>query len=143
MRRYLFLFTILTAGPLLPESGVLAGNLTTPLQPFSQTTPTVPAYPAVPTPTRPTLPALPITPTTVTSPNDFGPAVPVRGMDMANVAHIFGAPLEKIAPVPSPGTKLHPPITRWVYPDYVVYFEYNNVIHTVLKADPFGNARNT
>lgn len=68
-----------------------------------------------------------------------GPSLPVRGMSMANVEHIFGAPLQKLPAVPEPGTKLHPPITRWIYPTYVVYFEYNYVVHTVLKAHPFKN----
>lgn len=68
-----------------------------------------------------------------------GPNLPVRGMSMANVEHIFGAPLQKLPAVPDPGTKLHPPITRWIYPTYVVYFEYNYVVHTVLKAHPFKN----
>jgi hypothetical protein len=68
-----------------------------------------------------------------------GPSMPTRGMSMENVEHIFGAPQEKLPAVPDPGTKLHPPITRWVYPNYVVYFEYNYVIHTVLKDHPFNN----
>lgn len=68
-----------------------------------------------------------------------GPNLPVHGMSMANVEHIFGAPLQKLPAVPEPGTKLHPPITRWIYPTYVVYFEYNYVVHTVLKAHPFKN----
>jgi hypothetical protein len=68
-----------------------------------------------------------------------GPAMPTRGMSMENVEHIFGAPQEKLPAVPDPGTKLHPPITRWIYPNYVVYFEYNYVIHTVLKDHPFNN----
>ena len=68
-----------------------------------------------------------------------GPSLPTRGMSMANVEHIFGAPLQKLPAVPDPGTKLHPPITRWIYANYVVYFEYNYVVHTVLKAHPFKN----
>ncbi len=59
--------------------------------------------------------------------------VPVRGMDMANVEHIFGTPLQKQDPVGKP------PITRWVYADYVVYFEYNMVLHTVMKSAPFAS----
>ncbi|HVA55802.1 MAG TPA: hypothetical protein VNI53_08440 [Gammaproteobacteria bacterium] len=79
------------------------------------------------------------TPTTASMPvqPNNGPSLPIRGMNMENVEHIFGAPQEKLAAVPDPGSKLHPPITRWVYPNYVVYFEYNVVIHTVLKAHPF------
>jgi hypothetical protein len=65
------------------------------------------------------------------------PALPTRGMDMANVEHIYGAPLEKLAPVPVKGTRMHPPITRWIYPTFVVYFEYNQVVHAVTKAHPF------
>jgi hypothetical protein len=68
------------------------------------------------------------------------PSIPTRGMSMANVEHIFGSPQEKLPEVPDPGTKLHPPITRWVYPGYVVYFEYNYVVHTVLKAHPFADS---
>lgn len=60
--------------------------------------------------------------------------VPVRGMDMANVRHIFGAPLEKQAAVGKP------PITRWVYADYVVYFEYDKVLHTVMKTGLFADS---
>ncbi|MFI4920436.1 MAG: hypothetical protein ACHQAZ_02210 [Gammaproteobacteria bacterium] len=61
--------------------------------------------------------------------------MPVRGMDMANVEHIFGTPLEK---QPAVGK---PPITRWDYSDYVVYFEYNKVLHTVMKSGPFADSQ--
>lgn len=88
-----------------------------------------------------------ITPATVpasvpaqTISEETGPSMPVRGMNMANVEHIFGAPLQKLPAVPAVGNKLHPPITRWVYPHYVVYFEYNDVIHSVLKAHPFAGS---
>lgn len=84
--------------------------------------------------------AAPIASTAATPASEMsGPNLPVRGMSMANVEHIFGAPLQKLPAVPDPGTKLHPPITRWIYPSYVVYFEYNYVVHTVLKAHPFTN----
>lgn len=69
-------------------------------------------------------------------------SLPTRGMDMANVEHIYGEPLEKLAPVPSKGTPHHPPITRWVYPSFVVYFEYNHVVHAVMKAHPFQDSGN-
>ena len=67
----------------------------------------------------------------VATPSSGTPQIPVRGMDMANVEHIFGTPLEKQDAVGKP------PITRWVYSDYIVYFEYNKVLHTVMKAAPF------
>ncbi|MGH8372171.1 MAG: hypothetical protein ACRETO_05510 [Gammaproteobacteria bacterium] len=76
-------------------------------------------------------------PATSSDSDSSGMALPSRGMDMANVEHIYGAPLEKLAPVPVKGTRTHPPITRWVYPTFVVYFEYNHVVHAVTKAHPF------
>jgi hypothetical protein len=54
--------------------------------------------------------------------------MPQRGMDMANVEHIFGTPIQKYDAVGKP------PITRWDYANYVVYFEYNMVLHTVMKS---------
>jgi len=51
--------------------------------------------------------------------------LPRRGTSMAQVEARFGAPAERFAPVGQP------PITRWVYPAFVVYFEYQHVIHAV------------
>jgi hypothetical protein len=51
---------------------------------------------------------------------------PTRGMTMEQVASKFGAPASK---VPAVGK---PPISRWEYPGYVVYFEGNHVIHSVV-----------
>ena len=53
--------------------------------------------------------------------------LPARGMSKATVASLFGEPREKIAPVGEP------PISRWVYDDYVVYFERDLVLHTVAR----------
>jgi len=64
---------------------------------------------------------------------NYSGKLPARGMNMENVEHIFGTPLEKYEPVGKP------PITRWDYSDYVVYFEYNLVLHTVLKSAPFAS----
>ena len=52
--------------------------------------------------------------------------VPTRGMDMANVRNTFGAPLEEHAAVGDP------PITRWDYDGYSVFFEYDKVLHSVV-----------
>ena len=52
-------------------------------------------------------------------------ATPTRGMTMDQVATKFGAPAAK---VPAVGT---PPISRWEYPGFVVYFEADHVIHSV------------
>jgi hypothetical protein len=51
---------------------------------------------------------------------------PARGMTMDQVAAKFGDPATKI---PAVG---QPPITRWDYPGFVVYFERNHVIHSVI-----------
>jgi hypothetical protein len=50
---------------------------------------------------------------------------PSRGMNMAQVEAHYGAPSEKVAPVGNP------PISRWVYPGFTVYFERHYVIHAV------------
>lgn len=51
---------------------------------------------------------------------------PSRGMSMEKVEATFGAPSERIPPVGEP------PITRWKYPGFEVYFEHQLVIHTVV-----------
>lgn len=50
---------------------------------------------------------------------------PARGMSMEKVEATFGAPSNR---VPAVG---QPPITRWEYPGFVVYFEHQLVIHAV------------
>jgi hypothetical protein len=64
--------------------------------------------------------------------------LPARGSSMAQVQAKFGIPAQKLAPVAGPNDRKHnPPITRWVYPTFEVYFEYNHVIDAVLiKASP-------
>jgi len=54
-------------------------------------------------------------------------ARPSSGMTAASVESTFGAPDAKVAPVGDP------PITRWEYKDFVVFFEYDRVIHTVVR----------
>jgi hypothetical protein len=51
---------------------------------------------------------------------------PSRGMTMDQVATKFGTPVTKIPAVGKP------PISRWEYPGFVVYFEANHVIHSVV-----------
>jgi len=57
---------------------------------------------------------------------DSGVATPGRGMTMNQVAQQFGAPVSKVPPVGKP------PISRWHYPGFIVYFEYDHVIHSVV-----------
>ncbi len=52
-------------------------------------------------------------------------AGPQRGMTMAKVEASFGNPARRVEAVG------HPPIARWEYPGFVVYFEGDRVIHSV------------
>ncbi len=56
-----------------------------------------------------------------------GDGRPSRGMTQAKVESTYGSPVNIKAPVGDP------PITRWEYQDFVVYFEYDKVIHAVAK----------
>jgi hypothetical protein len=56
-------------------------------------------------------------------------ATPTRGMTMNQVAAKFGAPVTKIPAVGKP------PISRWEYPGFIVYFEADHVIHSVVPSD--------
>ena len=57
-------------------------------------------------------------------------ALPSRGQAMADVQARFGAPAERMDP--RGGQKSQwPTINRWVYPDFIVYFEKNKVIDVV------------
>lgn len=51
---------------------------------------------------------------------------PGRGLTMAQVKDKFGSPSQEN---PAVGT---PPISRWEYPGYVVFFESDRVLHTVV-----------
>ncbi len=53
--------------------------------------------------------------------------IPVRGMHMDQVEKMYGKPVSINPPVGEP------PITRWDYPGYSVYFEYSYVIQSVGK----------
>jgi hypothetical protein len=52
---------------------------------------------------------------------------PTRGMTQASVESKYGSPKSVNVPVGEP------PITRWEYSDFVVFFEYDKVIHAVVK----------
>lgn len=52
--------------------------------------------------------------------------VPKRGVSKAHVEQKFGTPNNVHGPVGDP------PITKWVYNGYTVYFEYDHVIHSVV-----------
>ena len=52
---------------------------------------------------------------------------PTRGMTQASVESRYGAPVARNAAVGEP------PISSWEYKNMIVYFEYDRVIHAVLK----------
>lgn len=52
---------------------------------------------------------------------------PTRGMTQANVEAAFGSPQS------SQDAVGEPPIARWEYANFVVFFEYDRVIHAVTK----------
>lgn len=52
---------------------------------------------------------------------------PTRGMTQSTVESEYGQPRSVNAAVGEP------PITRWEYQGFVVFFEYDKVIHAVLK----------
>jgi hypothetical protein len=51
---------------------------------------------------------------------------PVRGATMTAVEQRFGAPANKSSSVGNP------PITKWFYPNFVVVFEHDKVLHSVV-----------
>ena len=55
-----------------------------------------------------------------------GVETPARGSTMSAVESKFGAPANKSGPVGNP------PITKWFYPNFVVVFENDKVLHAVV-----------
>ncbi len=56
--------------------------------------------------------------------------MPTKGMSKERVKSLFGEPLED---VPAKG---QPPISRWKYQEFTVYFDSNTVIHCVRNFHP-------
>ncbi|MEE4185161.1 MAG: hypothetical protein V2J12_05295 [Gammaproteobacteria bacterium] len=52
---------------------------------------------------------------------------PDRGATQDEVIREFGEPVQRLGPVGEP------PISTWEYAPFVVYFEYDKVVHTVAK----------
>ncbi|WP_228160580.1 hypothetical protein [Marinobacter bohaiensis] len=55
--------------------------------------------------------------------------MPRHGQSQQQVRSDYGQPQTVKGPVGDP------PITQWVYDDFVVYFEYDHVIHSVKKPE--------
>lgn len=54
---------------------------------------------------------------------------PGSGASMSQVEERYGMPMERLPAVGDP------PITRWEYDTYTVYFEHDRVIHSVVHPD--------
>ena len=59
--------------------------------------------------------------------------MPQRGMTMAQVERAYGAPVDRL-PTAGGDAPRHPPINRWRYKGYTVYFERSRVLHSVLDS---------
>ena len=66
-------------------------------------------------------------PTTETEVPEFSIQLPGRGMSMEMVQNRFGEATDKFSAVGEP------PITKWVYKTFTVYFESEFVIHAVVN----------
>ncbi|HXS73580.1 MAG TPA: hypothetical protein VN725_06000 [Rhodanobacteraceae bacterium] len=66
-----------------------------------------------------------------------GMNLPHRGMTMAQVEREYGAPARKLDTRGGDSPR-HPPIHRWEYANYIVYFERNHVIHSVITTPDTG-----
>lgn len=62
--------------------------------------------------------------------------LPENGLTKSEVEQRYGRPNERRAPVGEP------PISRWLYDDYSVYFEHDLVIESVLHRGAVLSARN-
>ncbi len=100
---------------LLPSIGLLFFALSAPL--LADTL-------AIPAPEQPATTEAPAAPAAAPAAG-YSVTLPGRGMTMDQVEARFGPPRERL---PSVGD---PPITRWVYDDFTVYFEYEYVINAV------------
>lgn len=62
-------------------------------------------------------------------------ALPPKGMSRAAVSSQFGQPHTRHAPVGG-GSPRQPPITRWDYAGFSVFFEYDHVVDAVERNNP-------
>ncbi|MBV8062223.1 MAG: hypothetical protein JOY51_01435 [Nevskia sp.] len=62
-------------------------------------------------------------------------SVPAKGQTMGQVVKRFGEPQLKHKPAGGDAPK-HPPITRWDYAGFSVFFEHQHVVDTVVPGHP-------
>lgn len=61
--------------------------------------------------------------------------LPGKGMTKAGVTSAYGQPATKRAAVGG-GSRQQPPITRWDYDGFSVFFEYDHVVDAVQRGNP-------
>lgn len=66
---------------------------------------------------------------------DSAPGVqtPHTGTGMASVRAGYGAPVTEYPAVSTGGNPHQPPITRWDYDGFSVFFEHDKVVHSVVR----------
>ena len=64
--------------------------------------------------------------------SEQGMTLPQRGSSMSQVQARFGTPQQKF-PAVGGGSRRTPPITRWVYAGFSVYFENTHVVDAVMN----------
>jgi hypothetical protein len=62
-------------------------------------------------------------------------SLPRKGEEMSAVLKHYGEPQQKHAAVGGDSPK-HPPITRWDYPGFSVFFEHSHVVDAVIPGRP-------
>lgn len=62
--------------------------------------------------------------------------LPSKGQSMATVLRDYGQPKRQHEPRPKTGSWPKPPITRWDYAAFSVFFENETVVHTVAPQRP-------
>jgi hypothetical protein len=123
MRRKLILLSLITLGLASPV-GADTLNMPAPSPAQSDTTDQATA-PTMAQPESSPATAEATTPTSTNSDGSYSIRLPGRGMTMEQVEAKFGPPREKLPDVGDP------PITRWNYDGFSVYFEYQYVIDSV------------
>lgn len=69
--------------------------------------------------------------TTVQAKTDTADQPSVHGLTQSQVIARFGKPEKRYAPVPARGEPPTPPIIRWDYADFSIYFENTIALHRV------------
>jgi hypothetical protein len=67
-----------------------------------------------------------------TLPASASTSTPASGVTMSQVRSQFGSPLTEHPPVSASGGPSQPPITRWDYAGFSVFFEHDRVVHSVI-----------